>query len=59
MKPGVVILGGGIAGLSLASFLDRRAIVLECQKEVGGLSRSYAMLSLILPGLDWWLCAGR
>jgi protoporphyrinogen oxidase len=43
MKTDIVILGGGIAGLSLASFIDRQAIVLESQKEVGGLSRSYDM----------------
>jgi protoporphyrinogen oxidase len=37
------ILGGGIAGLSFASFLDRRSILLEAQEQVGGLSRSYAL----------------
>ncbi|RVU17530.1 protoporphyrinogen/coproporphyrinogen oxidase [Methylobacterium oryzihabitans] len=42
------ILGGGIAGLSLASFLDRRSIVIEAQDRVGGLSRSYR-----LNGIDY------
>lgn len=35
------VLGGGIAGLSLASFLGRPTIVLEKEATVGGLSRSY------------------
>src|SRR5665647_2265302 len=43
MKTDVVALGGGIAGLSLASFLDRETVVLEREKVVGGLSRSYAL----------------
>ena len=43
MKTDVVILGGGLAGLSLAAFIDRQALVLESQDEVGGLSRSYVM----------------
>jgi protoporphyrinogen oxidase len=37
----ILILGGGIAGLSLASFLRHKCIVLERQNNVGGLSRSY------------------
>ncbi|MHB8347762.1 MAG: protoporphyrinogen/coproporphyrinogen oxidase [Acidiferrobacterales bacterium] len=36
-----IILGGGIAGLSLASFLNGKSTVLEKQDVVGGLSRSY------------------
>lgn len=36
-----IILGGGIAGLSLASFLDGRCIVLEKENKLGGLCRSY------------------
>jgi len=43
MKTDVVILGGGLAGLSLAAFIDRQALVLESQDEVCGLSRSYVM----------------
>ncbi|MCJ2089451.1 FAD-dependent oxidoreductase [Methylobacterium sp. E-005] len=42
------ILGGGIAGLSFASFIDGSSIVLESQDRVGGLSRSYA-----LNGIDY------
>ena len=38
---GTVILGAGIAGLSLASFLRRKTLILEKQPVVGGLSRSY------------------
>jgi len=47
MKTDIVILGGGVAGLSLASFIDRPAIILESQQEVGGLSRSYAMNGIV------------
>jgi len=47
MKTDVVILGGGIAGLSLASFIDRQAKILESKNEVGGLSRSYAMNGIV------------
>jgi len=43
MKTDIAILGGGIAGLSLASFINRQSAILEINKEVGGLSRSYAM----------------
>jgi len=43
MKTDIAILGGGVAGLSLASFIDRQAMVLESQPVVGGLSRSYDM----------------
>ena len=36
------ILGGGIAGLSLAYFLREKSVaVLEKEKKVGGLCRSY------------------
>jgi protoporphyrinogen oxidase len=37
----VIILGGGIAGLSLSSFLDTPTIILESEERVGGLCRSY------------------
>jgi protoporphyrinogen oxidase len=43
-----IILGGGIAGLSLASFLKKPSVVLERQPVVGGLSRSYR-----LDGIDY------
>lgn len=39
----VIILGGGIAGLSLASFLSYKCTILERQDKVGGLSRSYEL----------------
>jgi protoporphyrinogen oxidase len=38
-----LILGGGVAGLSLASFLNDSATVLEREETVGGLSRSYSL----------------
>jgi protoporphyrinogen oxidase len=47
MKTDIAILGGGIAGLSLASFSERRAVVLESQPAVGGLSRSYALNGIV------------
>ena len=37
------ILGGGIAGLSLANFLQTKAVVVEAENKFGGLSRSYSM----------------
>ena len=37
------IIGGGIAGLSLSSFLNKSCIVLERDSSLGGLSRSYQM----------------
>lgn len=43
MESAILILGGGIAGLSLASFLDSRVVVLERDTTVGGLSRSYVL----------------
>jgi len=39
MKP--IILGGGLAGLSLANFLNKDSIVLEKEKTPGGLCRSF------------------
>ena len=36
-----LILGGGIAGLSLASFLTQPSIILEKSKTLGGLCKSY------------------
>jgi len=38
-----IILGGGIAGLSVASFLDTKSLVLEKLETFGGLSRSFVM----------------
>lgn len=37
----IVILGGGIAGLSLSSFLHAPTTILESEQRVGGLCRSY------------------
>src|SRR4051794_4195203 len=44
----MLILGGGIAGLSLATFLDGHTVVLEKEHVLGGLSRSYR-----LDGVDY------
>ncbi|OFZ82497.1 MAG: hypothetical protein A2583_11170 [Bdellovibrionales bacterium RIFOXYD1_FULL_53_11] len=38
---GTLILGGGLAGLSLAAFLEDRCLVLEKEAVAGGLCRSY------------------
>ena len=35
------LLGGGMAGLSLAYFLKSQTVIIEKNKTVGGLSRSY------------------
>ena len=40
------ILGGGVAGLSMAHFLDSRSVIFERNKTVGGLSRSYEINGL-------------
>ena len=47
-KPGggperVLILGGGLAGLSLAYFLKRPSVVLEKERRLGGLCRSFRL----------------
>ena len=36
-----VILGGGLAGLSLAHFLKQKSVVLEKERQIGGLCRSF------------------
>lgn len=36
-----IILGGGLAGLSLAYFLERDTIILEKEKRLGGLCKSF------------------
>jgi protoporphyrinogen oxidase len=36
-----IILGGGLAGLSLAYFLNRDCLILEKEEHIGGLCRSY------------------
>jgi protoporphyrinogen oxidase len=41
-----IILGGGIAGLSLAYFLRRSSLILEKQSQVGGLCRSFELNSI-------------
>ena len=47
MKTDTLILGGGIAGLSLASFLKTPAVVLEREAAPGGLSRSYSLNGVV------------
>src|ERR1700722_8663161 len=47
MKTDIAILGGGVAGLSLASFIERPCLVIENQSQVGGLSRSYTMNGIV------------
>jgi protoporphyrinogen oxidase len=42
-RTGTIILGGGIAGLSLASMLDDRSIILEREAQTGGLCRSFPL----------------
>lgn len=37
----VIILGGGLAGLSLAYFLNEKSIILEKEEQLGGLCRSF------------------
>lgn len=37
----LIILGGGLAGISLAYFYQGRSIILEKEKQVGGLCRSF------------------
>ena len=37
-----IILGGGIAGLSLGSFLNDSSTILEKEAQIGGLSRSFS-----------------
>ena len=44
----LIILGGGIAGLSLASFLKTKTVILEKNNSLGGLSRSYT-----INGIDY------
>ena len=36
-----IILGGGVAALSLAHFLNRKTLILEKDEQLGGLCRSY------------------
>ncbi|MFH1782717.1 MAG: FAD-dependent oxidoreductase [Candidatus Omnitrophota bacterium] len=38
-----IILGGGLAGLSLAHFLNKRTLVLEKENVLGGLCRSFEL----------------
>lgn len=37
----ILILGGGMAGISLAYFLDKKSIILEKNNQLGGLCRSF------------------
>lgn len=41
MKSKPIILGGGLAGLSMAYFLNKNSIILEKEKQLGGLCRSF------------------
>ena len=41
------ILGGGLAGLSLAFFADKSVTILEAQEDVGGLCRSYSINGVV------------
>ncbi len=43
---GFIILGGGLAGLSLAHCLSEESVVLEREKEPGGLCRSFDLNSI-------------
>jgi protoporphyrinogen oxidase len=42
-----IILGGGLAGLSLAFYLNQKCLILEKEKRVGGLCRSYEFNSIM------------
>ena len=42
-----IILGAGIAGLSLAHFLKRPTMILEKESQVGGLSRSFNLNGIL------------
>ncbi len=44
---GVLILGGGLAGCSLAYFLDSNSVILEKEARLGGLCRSYQLNNII------------
>lgn len=39
----VVILGGGLAGFSVANYLDEESIILEKEEQLGGLCRSFSL----------------
>ena len=41
------ILGGGLAGLSLAYYLKKEALIIEKETNVGGLMRSYTMNGVV------------
>lgn len=42
-----IILGAGLAGLSLAYFLDRKTIILEKEDTPGGLCRSFSLNDIV------------
>jgi protoporphyrinogen oxidase len=42
-----IILGGGLAGVSLAYFLDGKSVVLEKESVLGGLCRSFSLNGII------------
>lgn len=42
-----VILGGGLAGISLAHFMQGQTVILEKEKQPGGLCRSYALNEIV------------
>lgn len=45
MRP--VILGGGLAGLSLANYMQRPCVILEKETRLGGLCRSYELNGIV------------
>lgn len=49
-KMNTIILGGGIAGLSLAHFLEGKSVILEKEKQIGGLCRSFEFNGIFY---DW------
>ena len=53
MSRRVVIIGGGLTGLSAAVSLGREAVLLEGSAEVGGLCRSYRRDGWMMSLVPW------